>query len=106
MCDEWKGHPEVFIKWALENGYKEGLIIDRENNDAGYSPANCRFVTPLESARNKRSNIMLTYNGDTHCISEWSEKIGVRYERLRSLVKKVGPDAAIKEIIQNITNDA
>lgn len=54
VCNPWKNNPEVFIKWGKENGYKKGLQIDRIDNNGNYEPANCRFVTPLVNAHNKR----------------------------------------------------
>lgn len=48
MCEEWRNSPENFFKWAFENGYKEGLTIDRINSDKGYSPNNCRWATYQE----------------------------------------------------------
>lgn len=55
ICDSWKNDPVAFCEWAMENGYKEGLQLDRRNNMEGYSPENSRFVTPLVNANNKRS---------------------------------------------------
>jgi hypothetical protein len=52
MCDKWKNNPESFIKWALNNGYRDDLQIDRIDNDGPYSPKNCRFVTHVENMRN------------------------------------------------------
>jgi len=53
MCDEWKNSFDCFYSWAIENGYKEGLQIDRKENDGNYGPDNCRFVTPKENIRNR-----------------------------------------------------
>jgi len=55
VCDEWKNDYLVFKTWALSNSYKEGLTIDRENNDGNYEPSNCRWVTIEEQAYNRRS---------------------------------------------------
>jgi hypothetical protein len=44
VCDEWRGHKDVFISWVLQNGWHPHLQLDRRNNDEGYSPDNCRFV--------------------------------------------------------------
>lgn len=53
VCADWK-KPEVFIRWALSNGWKDGLHIDRRNNDGGYTPDNCRFITQGENNLNQR----------------------------------------------------
>jgi len=64
VCDEWMNSYLKFKKWALSNGYKWGLLIDRINNDGNYSPDNCRFVTTLESACNKQDTIYVNYDGE------------------------------------------
>jgi len=57
ICDEWLNNPASYIEWALKNGWTEGCLlqIDRKENDKGYSPENCRFVSSKENNRNKRS---------------------------------------------------
>lgn len=59
VCEEWVNDPESFILWANANGYKEGLSIDRINNNGNYSPDNCRFTTTAKNNRNS-SNTHLT----------------------------------------------
>lgn len=53
MCDEWK-NPLVFVEWALANGWKDGLEIDRIDNNGNYSPSNCHFVTSIVNMNNRR----------------------------------------------------
>jgi hypothetical protein len=43
----------TFARWAEESGYQEGLELDRINNDLGYTPENCRWVTDLENLMNR-----------------------------------------------------
>lgn len=53
VCDEWKDF-QTFIDWVEKNGFKEGLSIDRINNDGNYEPDNCRFADSLTQASNRR----------------------------------------------------
>lgn len=53
VCVEWLNDFEAFKSWALANGFKKELQIDRINSDGDYSPENCRFVTPEENTRNQ-----------------------------------------------------
>ena len=55
ICNEWLEFIP-FRDWALNNGYKENLVIDRENNNGNYEPSNCRWITMKESNRNRRFN--------------------------------------------------
>jgi len=54
MCDEWKNDFVAFYNWAMTNGYKDGLSIDRIDNDGNYEPKNCRWVFRSVQARNTR----------------------------------------------------
>ena len=55
VCKEWHDR-EVFFAWALANGYSDELELDRINNDKGYTPENCRWVTHLVNMRNRRKS--------------------------------------------------
>jgi hypothetical protein len=63
ICGAWINNPTVFIEWALKNGYKPGLEIDRRDNDQGYSPLNCHFVTHRENLLNRRGHGAVPFKG-------------------------------------------
>lgn len=63
MCMIWQDDFEEFDKWATSNGYSDSLEIDRIDNDEGYFPENCRWVTKQENSNNKRTSIKIDYNG-------------------------------------------
>lgn len=84
ICDEWLNDFMLFYDWAISNGYNDNLSIDRVDNSKGYSPDNCRWVTSKEQNRNKRSNIYLTYNGQTKLMVKWAEELAVPYGRLQN----------------------
>ena len=57
ICDEWRNDFVTFYNWAMMNGYKECLTIDRINNNGNYEPSNCRWITQKEQNLNTRRNV-------------------------------------------------
>lgn len=86
ICDEWKNSFEAFRDWALENGYSDSLSIDRIDNDKGYFPENCRWVDVKAQSNNRSSCHLLTYNGETHNVTQWAEKLGMNPITLESRI--------------------
>lgn len=83
ICDEWKDSFIYFYNWAINNGYKDSLTIDRIDNNGNYEPKNCRWITQKQQNRNTRHNRLITYNNETHCISEWAEIKNLTYSSLQ-----------------------
>ncbi len=94
VCQEWLDFP-TFRKWALANGYKEGLEIDRRDNDGNYEPGNCRWVTTKENCNNKRTNVLVHAFGEIKTLSQWSEdrRCVVAEGNLRDRIRRWGWDA-------------
>lgn len=76
VCDEWHD-VNTFYTWAMNNGYKEHLTINRIDNDGNYEPSNCNWVTWKEQNNNRRGNVIITHNGETHTQTEWLGILGI-----------------------------
>lgn len=87
MCDEWVESFKSFYDWSMMNGYAKNLSLDRINNDKGYSPDNCRWVTVKEQNNNKSNNCYITYNGKTQTLKQWAEELNINYPKLRYRIK-------------------
>jgi hypothetical protein len=76
VCDRWINSYENFL---ADMGRKPtlGHSLDRADNNKGYEPGNCRWATQREQCNNRRSNRLITHNGETHSITEWSRRTGL-----------------------------
>ena len=79
VCEQWQTFENFFADMG-ESG--EGETLDRIDNDKGYYKENCRWASRKEQARNRSSNVEITYNGRTQCIAAWEEELGFKYGTL------------------------
>lgn len=89
VCEEWRNSFKSFADWSMENGFKEGLSIDRIDNNKGYSPDNCRWVTMKVQGNNRRSNRLITYKGKTQTMAQWADELGMNYRTLKSRINQM-----------------
>ena len=90
VCDEWALSFEKFRDWALSNGYRDDLTIDRIEVNGNYEPSNCRWITKKEQLRNKRCSVIVNYKGDIGDLADICEKYGVRYSIVYHRIKDFG----------------
>ena len=103
ICEQWKNDFKSFYDWSIENGYKEGLSIDRIDVNGNYKPDNCRWATHKEQADNRRNSIKkeITAFGETKSVHDWSNdkrctvnvgtilyRIGAEWEAERAITQK------------------
>lgn len=74
VCDSWLSF-DAFRNWALQNGYRDNLTIDRIDVNGNYCPENCRWATLKEQSRNRRTSQMITFGGKTQCATAWCEEL-------------------------------
>lgn len=89
VCEEWADY-SAFKEWAMENGYQEGLYLDRIDNDKGYQPDNCRWSTLEEQANNRRGNIITEINGEELTLAQAAYKYGLKYTTVVSRYHQQG----------------
>lgn len=87
VCDEWNDF-ENFRDWALSNGYQEDLTLDRIDNEADYSPKNCRWATWRVQGNNRSTNRIITYGGESHNITEWCELLNLNFNTLWARINR------------------
>lgn len=83
VCEEWENDFLSFYNWAMANGYKDNLTIDRIDVNGNYEPNNCRWITNYEQQSNKRNNRIIEYQGKKYTISQLSRLLGIEKSTLR-----------------------
>lgn len=89
VCDRWnRSNPEGFQNFLDDMGLPaQGMTIERIDNNSNYDPSNCKWATRLEQNRNVRSNVYLTFEGETHILEDWAKILGVSKSTLHSRIK-------------------
>lgn len=75
VCELWQKSPQAFGDWLMAHGWRQGLQIDRIDNDQGYCPENCRVVTPKENTNNRRNTLRLN---DGTSLAMFCTSIGIK----------------------------
>lgn len=92
VCESWMDF-KTFERWAVLNGYKDGLTIERIDVNGNYSPRNCKWIAPNEQARNRRityNNRYYTYEGQTLNYFEWAKRLGITAQEVSRRVRRYG----------------
>lgn len=99
VCDDWLRFPE-FKEWALKNGYRPELELDRINNDLGYSPDNCRFVTKLENNSNRSNTIMVDYEGERVSLTLLCKRLNMPLNQYNTIRRRLSNGWTDKDAIE------
>lgn len=102
ICNEWLNDVNSFYDWAINNGYKDNLTIDRINNNGNYEPNNCRWANNITQCNNRRSNIKIKYKGKTQSLTMWCRELRLNYRKANHQYHK---GISFEQIIINCKTD-
>lgn len=83
VCDRW-----LCCRLFIEDmGQRpQGMTLNRIDNDGPYSPENCEWADAHTQSRNRQDTRLITFNGETLCLTDWARKAGMRFETLRTRI--------------------
>lgn len=86
VCERWL----TFANFLADMGERpeEGLELDRINNERGYEPGNCRWITHVENLRNTPRATSIQFDGEIRSKTEWARRIGISLAGLTTRLKK------------------
>lgn len=90
VCADWQNSFCKFKEWAVNNGYKDTLTIDRIDVNGNYEPTNCRWISMQEQQYNKTNTRFFEYKGQKKCLAEWAEIFGINKPTLYNRVYNCG----------------
>lgn len=86
VCERWHS----FESFLADMGRSSpGMTLERKNNAGNYEPGNCKWVTRKEQANNRRNNRLLTFDGKTRTIAQWSEELNLSSKTIFSRLRRV-----------------
>ena len=95
VCDRWRKSFADFLKDMGSRPRKH--TISRDDNNGNYEPGNCRWVSRGDQARNTRRTVCVKFKGETKCLKDWANTIGISTTALRYRLKHWGVRKALSE---------
>lgn len=90
ICPEWQEFIP-FRDWSLANGYKDGLMIDRIDNDGDYCPENCRWSDRIEQMNNTSRNHFIDVKGERMTMAQAARALGLTYSTVQHRIQRGHP---------------
>ena len=95
VCDEWLDNPALFEEWAINNGYKDWLTLDRIDASGNYCPENCRWVRNEENARFKTTTRRIEIDGEVYSGRGLAKKLGVGPNTINRMMREHGGEKVV-----------
>ena len=97
VCPRWDSYT-AFLSDMGEA--PAGMSIEREDNDKGYEPGNCRWATREAQMRNTRRSKPIRFRGEERTLVEWAEHFNVPRKRIRSMMERHPTDKIFTDIVE------
>jgi hypothetical protein len=104
ICKEWLNNPILFEEWSLNNGYTDGLTIDRIDSEKDYSPENCQWIPLAENTQKAGKVNWITIDDITLTGKQWAEKLGLGVNTINTYIRKYGVGKTKELIIKMLEN--
>lgn len=90
VSERWIG-PNGLVNFVADVGRRPGPShsLERIDNSGHYEPGNVRWATDTEQARNRRSNRLITFRGETLCATEWADRTGIHNRTIRARLDRL-----------------
>jgi hypothetical protein len=86
VCSRWINSFANFLKDMGER--PPGMQLDRLDNSGDYEPSNCRWATFSQQARNRRSNVVITFRGRSMVLTDWAKELGINWGTLKGRINR------------------
>ncbi len=95
VCDRWL----EFVNFLADMGARpDGLTLERKDVNGDYEPSNCMWATRSQQQQNKRNSNLISWRGETLCVSEWARRLGAKRSTLALHIKQHGVDAVFDRL--------
>ncbi len=90
VCNQWIDDFTNYYNWCLDNGWKSGLQMERDDVNGNYCPENCRFITAVEQGFNKRNTFYVTIQNEKYSLAKlmYENHISSKYGTVWGGLKK------------------
>lgn len=92
ICTEWRNSYPAFRQWAIGNGYREALTLERNDTNGDYCPENCSWIAKSKQPHNTRVSKHVIYQGRSVPPAVLARELGLPEEAFRTRVTKLGWD--------------
>lgn len=92
----WVNNYKAFEEWSIKNGYEPEAFLLRYDVRQGFTPWNCKWTRNKDYGQGRKGEIMITANGETHSLAEWSRITGLHRSSIEErLLRGATPEQAV-----------